>query len=316
LSIRNQIKKRITGLTIPQEYVCVDNLQSPLAVFLVIEDRRIEVTESHLFLGYKPLIIGLPVRSGDESIEMIRGQHQVTLHFEYSGIVLAKLVLEKIGKKIVGDVNLFLYKGNHGTHHFLKNTHQWINRQREKWTVKPPNNVSLPGNLADQVRIAYSVPRIISIITTSNGKLLNMFPTDLHGPVGEKNYAGSLRLGGLANEQVEKYKRIVISKVKPSFYRDAYALGRNHMQPLQEHGMFNIYPERSAIFGFPLPLNVTQYAELEKADSFDEGIHRVHLYEVLNHQIVQPAQSVLTHIHQYYAQWRLDHQLNTQMLLR
>lgn len=311
--IRNQIKKLITGLTIPQEYICVDGLHSPLTVFLLSQNKKINVTDSHLFLGYKPLIIGLP--SVADSTE-IKNQRQIVLHFEYNGIVLAKLVLEKVGEKILGNRILLLFRGNHGEHHFLSNTHQWINRQRANWLVNAPNNVSLPGNLADQVRIAYSIPRIISVITTSDGELLNMFSTDLHGPVGKKYYAGSLRVGGLANEQVEKYKKIVISKVNTSSYRQAYALGKNHMQPLRELSRFDVYPERSAIFGFPLPVAVTQYMEMEKIDSFEEGIHRIHLYEVKSDQVVQSGQSALAHIHQYYAQWRLDRQIETQMLLR
>jgi flavin reductase (DIM6/NTAB) family NADH-FMN oxidoreductase RutF len=313
LIIRNQIKKLITGLTIPQEYICVDGLHSPLTVFLLSQNKKINVTDSHLFLGYKPLIIGLP--SLADSTEIIN-QRQIVLHFEYNGIVLAKLVLEKVGEKILGNRILLLFRGNHGEQHFLSNTHQWINRQRANWRVNAPNNVSLPGNLIDQVRIAYSIPRIISVITTSDGELLNMFPTDLHGPISEKYYAGSLRAGGFANEQVEKYKKIVISKVKISFYRQAYALGKNHMQPLRELSRFDVYTERSAIFGFPLPVAVTQYMEMEKIDSFEEGIHRIHLYEVKSDQVVQSGQSALAHIHQYYAQWRLDRQIETQMLLR
>ena len=145
---------------------------------------------------------------------------------------------------------------------------------------------------------------------------MNMFPTDLHGPAGEKIYVGSLRQGGLANQQVEKYRRLVISEVEPSFYKQAYAFGKNHMKGLQKENEFPLHSMRSKTLQFPLPLGVISYCELKKIDSFDDGIHRIHVYEVIHRQMVQNEKPFLTHIHQYYAQWRVDHGLPTPMLLR
>jgi len=145
---------------------------------------------------------------------------------------------------------------------------------------------------------------------------MNMFPTDLHGPIGEKFYAGSLRLGGLANDQVEKYKQIVISEVEPSFYKHAYALGKNHMKELQKESEFPLHLTRSKSLNFLLPAAVVSNRELKRINSLDVGIHRIHLYEIILRDILQENQSSLTHIHQYYAQWRLDHGLSTPMLLR
>ncbi|MBK5277343.1 MAG: hypothetical protein JJE09_00620, partial [Bacteroidia bacterium] len=174
----------------------------------------------------------------------------------------------------------------------------------------------LSGNLLDQVRIAYCIPRIISIITVSDGTLINMFPTDLHGAVGEKNYVSSLRKGGLANTQVEKYNKIVISDVDTSFCKQAYALGKNHMHEMTDINAFSTYVERSAKLKLPLPKSVLRYKELSRIDSFDHNIHRIHLYEVIHAQTIESGKSTLAHIHQYYAQWRLDQSFPTQMILR
>ena len=61
----SRLKKFVTGLTVPQEYCCLglEDFQNPLSVFLTVRDSdfSFDVTESHLFLGYKPLIMGLSV---------------------------------------------------------------------------------------------------------------------------------------------------------------------------------------------------------------------------------------------------------------
>ena len=310
----------MTGLTIPQEYICVglNTFQSPMSVFVEVEDLKflLDVTASHLFLGYRPLIIGLPFNMDDKNFEIVKGQNHVALKFQNGKYSVAKLSLVKIGEKILGKEVVLFFQGRYGTHSFLNPIHQGVNRQRERWKKRTPNNINLPGNLFEQVRIAYSIPRVISIVTVSDGTLMNMFPTDLHGAVGERFYASSLREGGLANEQVERYNRIVISEVDVSFYRQAYSLGKNHMQELSEENRFPLHDEKSKSFNFCLPKNVIRYQELKRIDSFDHDIHRIHLYEVIYKQVIGEGKSTLAHIHQYYAQWRFDRDIQTQMFIR
>ncbi len=321
MTLRNQIRKIVTGLAIPQEYVCLNgrDFQNPLSVVLMEESSKIsfDVTATHLFLGYKPLIIGFPINTSNEKNHVIRNLNQVSLSFvTEQQTEIAKLTLKKIGEKTVDEKTILLYEGEYGSHSFLNSIHQFVSRQREKMRKHSSNNVSLPGNLMEQVRIAYSVPRTISVITLSDGNLMNMFPTDLHGSVGENFYVGSLRRGGKANEQVEKYEQIVISRVEASFYKQAYSLGKNHMRELQAENKFELHIRRSKHFNFPLPLAVTFYREMKKINSFDHGIHRIHLYEIIHQQVVQEERSTLAHIHQYYAQWREDQGLKTDYLFR
>jgi flavin reductase (DIM6/NTAB) family NADH-FMN oxidoreductase RutF len=326
LTLKNKIKKIVTGLTVPQEYICVEwkDFICPPSIFLELENQKFlqDVTDSHLFLGYKPLVLGLSFNTNDTNYSIVRNQERVFLSFKQGSAKvsdttsIAKLILKKIGEKKVGDETVLLYEGEYGSHSFLSAIHQWINTQREKRRKHSPDNVSLPGNLADQVRIAYSTPRIISIITTSDGHLVNLFPTDLHGSVGKKFYASSLRKGGKANDQVERYGQIVISEVETSFYKQAYALGKNHMKELQDESGFQIHSSRSKNFNFPLPSSATHYRELKRIDSFDHGIHRIHFYEVIHQQVVSTNKSTLSHIHQYYTQWRIDHGLQAKIFLR
>src|SRR5206468_7751300 len=104
-------------------------------------------------------------------------------------------------------------------HHFLSSFHQYIIGLNNKLYNKKPGNVFLNDNLYKQVQIAYAIPRIISLITVSDEKFYNLFPTDLRGPVNEQYYVSSLRHEGKACRQVETAGRIVISQVDCRFYK-------------------------------------------------------------------------------------------------
>jgi len=326
LQLKNKLRKLLTGLSIPQEYVCLDlaAYKDPISVSITIQDNGVETEtfDDHLFLGYKPLLIGLPIFLKSDEYESIKGNDFIRLNFRNSTGLnreqaeLARLDLKKVGEMIFGDYIILLFEGIHGEHSFIHSLYQFVNIQREKFRKSPSTNVSLAGNLLDQVRIAYAIPRIISLITVSDGHQINIFPTDLHGPIGEKFYLGSLRIGGKANEQVEHYKKIVLSEVSATVFKSTYALGKNHMGNLQDVTRFSLHPEKSKVFNFPLPEAATSYRELQQIDCLDRGIHRIHVYEVLNQSALQRNHSTLAHIHQYYAQWRLSKGLPTEMLLR
>ncbi|HEY5916606.1 MAG TPA: hypothetical protein VIU13_04370 [Chryseolinea sp.] len=288
-----------------------------------------EVTESHLFLGYKPLIIGISLLTNSLEHQALKDQSHICLSFgkksfdrdkTWRGFLtdrtaIARLVLRKIGEKVLHERVILFFEGEFGDHSFLRPIHQFANRQRRKLLKDSPNNVALPGNLVDQVRIAYTVPRLISIVTVSDGTLMNMFPTDLHGVSGQRGYLSSLRMGGMAGGQVEKYKQIVISEVDLSLYKASYALGKNHMANLKDENFFTLYHERSGLFDFPLPSFALKYREMKVKDSFDHGIHRIYLYEIMNEKSVQRS-NTLAHIHQYYAQWRIDQGIPTELFFR
>lgn len=53
-------------------------------------------------------------------------------------------------------------------------------------------------------------------------ELLNFFPTDLHGQIGDGSYVSSLRIGGMACNQVEAVQRIVISHIDVNAFRETY----------------------------------------------------------------------------------------------
>jgi hypothetical protein len=332
LSFTSRIKQLLTGLVVPQEYCCLEleALDAPLKVILTTNQKAIvrDVTVSHLFLGYKPLIIGLPETSADDTF--LADHNKICLNFVQGDFkpdekwenfptdreAVAMVILKKIHKNDVDGQKIYLFEGHQAKHRLLGTLHQFANNLREKYRTRPKDNVGLPGNLLEQVRIAYSIPRKISVITVSDDTLVNMFPTDLHGIIGRSYYAGSLRIGGNANAQVESLRRVVIADVDASSYMEVYSMGRNHMMDLQNEGRFMLHEKRSRVFNFPLPERALRYREMIHVGSFDHGIHRVHFYQIVHSDELENSGPTLAHIHQYYAQWRMDQGLKTTLYLR
>jgi hypothetical protein len=331
LFLKRQIRKLLTGLSVPQEYCCLEleQMAEPLKVILSTKGNAFtkDVTDSHLFLGYKPLIIGFywSEHDGrflmDDDVCLSFVQRNFNSNSSWNGFqtdsaAVAKLTLKKKIETEVNGRHVCLYEGCNGVHSFLSPLHQAANNVLEKFRNRPAGNISLNGNLFDQVRIAYSIPRKICIITVSDGSLINMFPTDLHGPIDKSFYAGSLRIGGRANEQVESLTKVVISDIDASAYKQTYTLGKNHMNDLQNKDGFTLHQKRSSTFNFPLPASALRYRELTRINSCDHGIHRIHFYQIVNDEVLSNSSSTLAHIQQYYAQWRIDRGLETKLYFR
>lgn len=324
----------LTGISIRQEYLCValEDLADTLSVHLTTRDglESQDVTGSHLFLGYRPLVLAIPFE--DAGAAAARAA-EVCLSFQAGAFAaggtwrgfptaatsVARLHLRKIQERRVGDGLLVFYEGVFGAHRLLGAFHRVMNRWLEQLKSRPEGNVALDPNLYEQVRIAYSLPRIISLVSVGQGEgdreRMNLFPTDLHGPAGETRYASSLRLGGLACQQVEAGRRIVISEIAAEAFQLAYRLGKNHMRPLHEKSTFDLRTTASSTLGLGVPAAVVRYRELEWYEHLDCGIHRIFMYRVLHDEWVAHGPR-LAHVHKCYAQWRADSGLHTQYLLR
>jgi hypothetical protein len=321
------LKKWLTGISFQREYLGVDadSLNDGLNVYLVSpKGKWIEVTQDHIFLGYKPLIFAFATPDNGDLL-----QNEICLCFKpgafhpnqnWKGFLIdpesvAQLSLKRINRSIENNKNPIFYEGQMGRHRFISKFHQKLNSLSSLYQKKPLGNVNLPGNLYAQVRIAYSVARKISLVTVSDGELINLFPTDLHGPMDDQFYLGSLRIGGQACDQVKRYSRVVFSEMDASQFATAYAIGKNHMKPLTTEKNFDLSTIRSARFNFPLPVGARKYREMECIDHINIGIHRIFLYKIINQEVLS-SETTLSHIHQYYAQWRLSNHLETKYLSR
>jgi hypothetical protein len=219
-------------------------------------------------------------------------------------------------KQKIGNSEIYYYEGIQGQHHFLSFFHQYIIGLNNQVYNRKKENIFLNNALYKQVQIAYSVPRIISLITVGSGGLYNLFPTDLHGQVNEQYYVSSLRHGGEACKQVENAGRIVISQVHSDACKTVYGMGKNHMQKLKPKENFSFSGSQSGVFNLPLPKSLLSYRELELVESFEHGIHKLLLYKIISSQAVNKEPSILAHIHNCYATWRYNKGLPGNYLFR
>lgn len=332
MALRRWLREAIFGITIPQEYVCVglEEFQHPLSSFLTsMNAANVVPVQSDVLLGYRPMIMAFPYDRNSEEATWLKNQETVCLSVVTGGFrgderwqgylsdkcAVARLLLRKVHVQELADRTLVVFAGIFGEHRFLNSWYQFTNRLRERLRLNKPDNY-LEGNLYDQVRIGYGEPRTVSIITVRDGGRMNMFPTDLHGPVGRNSYVGSMRHGGKANSQIEGYGSIALSNVRTEWFRAAYALGKNHMGDLRPEAEFALAEFRTETLGIPLPESVVQYRELRRSDAVDIGIHRIHFYETIHEKRVSASQDTLAHIHCYYAQWRQNRRMKSEYLLR
>jgi len=311
MGFMKKILTKLNGLHYQQEYLCLakEPFQNPIHAYFVRDGHVIkDITNEHLFTGYSPLIFTLissDLKEPFSNIEMFFSQRSLQPNDLFKKRdALAWLSLGLIQKQKIGDNEIYYYKGIRGQHHFLSFFHQYIIGLNNQVYNRKKENVFLNNALYKQVQIAYSIPRIISLITVGSGGLYNLFPTDLHGPVNEQYYVSSLRHGGKACKQVENAGRIVISQVHTDVYKMAYALGKNHMQELKPKENFFFSESLSSVFKLPLPKSLLSYRELELVGSFDQGIHKLLLYKIISSQVVSKDPSTLAHIHNCYATWR------------
>ena len=332
MKLPQKLLNKLNGLHYPQEYLCLakETFEKSLHVYLVAHGTILkDITNEHLFTGYSPLIFTLHLPVSNQSLQKSEEPvlpSTIEIIFCHSspsqnGVLkkkdaIAQLSMALVRKQTTGNTTLFHYEGKDGAHHFLSSFHQAIVGLNNRLYNKREGNVYLDGNLYTQVQIAYAVPRVISLITVSDGSLYNLFPTDLHGPVNQQFYIGSLRKGGKACNQVEAYGKIAISQIHYATYKTAYALGKNHMQELRPKESFPFGDGVSSIYQLALPKSVLQYRELELLESFEHGIHKLLLFKIVSQQAVSSEPATLAHVHNCYATWRYKQGLESNFLLR
>jgi hypothetical protein len=325
MQLLQKLLNKFNGLNYKQEYLCLakESFQDPIHVYAISGNKVIrEITDHHLFTGYSPLVFAFPSfkeinLSQTDSITIVFTQKAVGSNEIFNKKdALATIDFKKMAEQFTNHNAIYFYEGVKAKHNFVNSFYQFIIQLKNDLYNKKPGNIFLPGNLYKQVQVAYSVPRNISLISVRQNDLFNLFPTDLHGQIGDGHYVISLRHGGRAAQQVETIKKILVSEIQAEFYKKAYSLGKNHMQELKDKDQFPFGSELSQVLRLPLPQSATYYRELELLDLFDHGIHRFFLFKIINRSQVENDPSTLAHVHNVYATWRHNKGLPGNYLLR
>ncbi len=313
------IKKILFGITLPQEYLCVNrkDYKEQLKIILSTGNIETDITGHNLLIGYKPLILAIDKAKLD-FIDLDRNK-LITLSFRTEdGKSIATLKLKMIKEMNLDSASCVICEGVKGSHSITKYFHRILNNLHYKVRADRKKNIYLKGNLFDQVKIAYSVPRNIYLASVGYNGLFNIFPTDLSGPIGENNFIISLRTTGKVNQHIEKSGECLVGIMDPASFMEVYNSGKNHMKELSEPNSFGIMlrEQRSETLNLPIPLGTVKYLELKRINNFEFGIHTIHFWKVINKIILSENKSVLAHVHRDIAEWRIRNGIKTNFLLR
>ena len=313
------LKQLILGQELPQEYICLNaqdlDLHMEIMAKWELEDQLWDVKNEHILLGYKPLIIGIREKIiGEKKIGSVLIMNW--LNFDLNHEKPTAVLSLRLTMKIACNSEIFcVFEGIKGTHQLIKKRYQLGYQLREYFLNRPASQLPLKGNLYDQVRIAYAYPRLISLISLAKQGKMNMFPTDLNGPVGEKSYILSLRSAGKAYAQLCEVGKCLLAHMESDQYKKVYQLGKNHMQELKDKKCFD-FETYSSRFGFPVPHKIVEYRELTVQKEWKIGIHTLLFCQVNAHYCNPNAQSKLAHVHSFYLRWLQNQGKSTKLLVR
>lgn len=293
----------------------MNEFSDPLQVIFTSGKYKADVTAGNLFLGYKDVLIGIVI-SNEVNLKELSNAELKFIE-KKTGFTVANLALELDHIHPTTKNKLLIYKCRFGSHKFINPLQRYILKLRQSSKKKKMGNVDLPGNLYEQVKIAYSVPRKICLVTCGDNGLYNLFPTDLHGMIDNENYVISLRISGKANEQVNKFRNICLSTMNINMYKYVYSLGKNHMREPAAKDAFVFSGQNSEKFTLPLPEGCIEYKELQLIDSVKAGIHNLNYFKIINtRQLNKKVEPVLSHIHRDYLAWLFKNGYKVNYLLR
>ena len=292
------LKKFLFGINHPLEYICAKagDVEHPLDCFIITPDKKSKTGNDLLFLGYSPLVFGWHT---DE----LPGK-RIEIRLEQRSQLVAKLELEYQDEILLEGKKLFLFKGIASEQHFDSAFHQMMFRWYDRFRPKHNGNINLDPELYNQLKIAYSIPREIKLITLGDGNAWNIFPTDLHGSVGKDHYLISLRHDKRAGRQVQETAKLALWAVNGENAKEVYALGKNHSKEFSQN-KDHFTSHQSPLYHFPGPLGALSGCELQLDKVIgDYGIHRLLLFKITSGQKAEDPQQ-LVHVHRSYLQWHL-----------
>lgn len=269
---------RLTGY--PQEYLCLEAGAMAGGFTWHIAGDPIDPREI-LFLGYGPLVLGLPPGRAGDVLE---------LHQAASPVASMRL-------RALDDLRwpgMAWKRGDAPRQRFLPAVWEPLDRLRQWINSRQRGNVTRAMKDYDLLRIAYAQPREIHLAVVGPPERCNIFPTDLHGPVGPEHYIISLRHANKACAQVQAAGRLVLCRMHLDRYRVVYGLARRHGASMEPAG--TITQVNGDLFGHALPKGTLDALHLQLEDHVDAGIHRLLRFRIMDAQHVGGG-AVLAHAH-------------------
>ena len=284
--------RALFGPAYQHEFLCVD-ARSCDALWRFELSNGTDVSRSFLFLGYRPLVIGIP-----RDLVGDRPDDTLTLRSGTSPRVLATVALRRWSSGAV-DPGTATYVGV-GARSWLQPWHEHaIDRWRQARNSRRPGNIPLTTGEWESLRIAYAWPREIHLAVTGPTARCNVFPTDLHGPT-ERGHVFSLRASGRACAQVVENATVALFRMPLSRAAQVYGLGHRHMAaPTEASSIVEIDGDWE---GHAMPAGALSGRLLRVTAHVDEGIHRLVQCRLVTEETLG-AGPVLAHVHRAPIGW-------------
>ena len=282
------LARRLGGLLLrvngyPQEFLCLEVNALAGRFVWKLDDAEVDPTRI-LFFGYRPLILGLD-HPGSPTPQFLQ------LDLDGTAIARIKLVPLKGHKQLSG---IHLFGGRDPWQRFLPPWIAPLDRLRQWLNARRSSNVPLARGEYDMLRIAYAQPREIHLAVVGGPERCNIFPTDLHGPVGNDDYIISLRHANAACAQVMVQRDLLLCRMNLDRYRVVYGLARRHGADVDQ--ATRITSINGSLAGHALPEGALSVMQLELRDHADHGIHRLLRFSVKERIHVKDG-PVLAHAH-------------------
>ena len=290
---------RVTGY--PQEYLCVEADSMRDLFEWTIDGKPID-PRSLLFLGYRPLVLGL-----SEEVVVSEG----LLKLEHSGEAIARIELQELPEKHWPGIRLF--GGTKTWQRFLPPMLEPWDRLRQRLNERRIGNVTRSMTEYDQLRIAYAQPREIHLAVLGSPERCNIFPTDLHGALGTDGYIISLRHANAVCKQLQERGTVLLCRMALDSYKEVYRLGARHNAAWESAA--SIRATTSLFGGHAVPDGTRSAMLLELRDQHDIGIHRMHRFLVKDGAHFSDG-PVLAHAHAAPLGWLKRRRSEPQSFLR
>lgn len=304
------IHKIKSNFFFPNEYICINQneILPDCKVILKSGQATVDVTLKHLFLGYKPILIGIP-RS---IMATIKGKCE--LQFFTKDKLCGNIELSQLA---IDHPSIILFEGKSAKHNLLSFPQMFIEFIKHLKANKD-HPLYPDKNLYNQTRVAYSFPRKINVIVVKKDNQYNIFPTDLHGEIlGDNLYIISLRENGKAYSQVMEADHITLSTVPSEMFESIYQLGKNHMQELKpEEELTDLILHTQTNPSYAVSKHCSSFIVLKKRDQFKIGIHNLITFTIEYRGSLNENTDTLAHFHAYYSNWRSRNNFHDKLLIR
>src|ERR1044072_1105483 len=155
--VKSHLKKIFFGIRLPKEYISTfsGGISGGLNCYTGINGIQINLSENLLFLGYKPLLMGI---SGNrEFLNLFENKQTLQIDFRRNenSEIIAQLILKKENVFSFEENGIIILSGITGFQKFESPFHQFMFRFYDRSRSKQTGNINLDPNLYNQVKIAY-----------------------------------------------------------------------------------------------------------------------------------------------------------------